>query len=547
MRPFANRWWRFGLALTALFGMARAEVLHVPQDYASIQAALDAVVNDDTVLVSLGTYPEELQAPPLRFWLIGDVPVDTGDFARPVVDPSSLDSAQWRKCMNVPAGSQPVIERMGFANRAPMYPRPEVFRVAGIEITSEDTATFRYCRFDSVYRAISEHPFADTTVHVVVEDCRFVNAPRIQVRTSFDGSATILRCYFQGRYCTSEFTLTGANSVIEECVFTADSLYRAVNLNHTQEMARLRNCIFGPIDTCAQDVLSLNNWSHSLVEGNVFRDIRTGWWDFGYLTQSGGEPIIFRHNAVINAAVYGNGMGTGLCIERQPGTQGLSAEVDSNLFMNCTSTSDNYRGKALGVWSPITATGNHFLNLVPESVAVVNILPGQTGSSGSVLRYNHFESRDYGVGSYWGDWADAVWNYWGDATGPYNATFNPQGLGARVDDPILFDPWCPDTNCFLSVPGIGRPLPEQFIFEAYPNPFNSTVHLKLIPSKVQIVKVELFDLLGRRVQEIWHGPLAFQKDITFDATALASGIYFARVKDVIDRKTMATAKLVLLK
>jgi hypothetical protein len=115
-----------------------------------------------------------------------------------------------------------------------------------------------------------------------------------------------------------------------------------------------------------------------------------------------------------------------------------------------------------------------------------------------------------------------------------------------VDDAVLFDPWSPDTN-FLSVTGLGKPLPKEFTLEAFPNPFNNAITLKLIPPAAMIVRVELFDVLGRRVREIWRGPLAFQKDLTFDASALASGIYFARVTDVIDRKPLAMAKVVLLK
>ncbi len=69
----------------------------------------------------------------------------------------------------------------------------------------------------------------------------------------------------------------------------------------------------------------------------------------------------------------------------------------------------------------------------------------------------------------------------------------------------------------------------------------------LIPADICIVKLELYNVLGRKVEEIWHGPLAFRKDVTFDASALASGIYFARVTDVIGRKNLAMTKVVLLK
>ena len=36
---------------------------------------------------------------------------------------------------------------------------------------------------------------------------------------------------------------------------------------------------------------------------------------------------------------------------------------------------------------------------------------------------------------------DATLNYWGDASGPYHPTLNADGLGSRVSDRVLFDPW----------------------------------------------------------------------------------------------------------
>jgi len=36
---------------------------------------------------------------------------------------------------------------------------------------------------------------------------------------------------------------------------------------------------------------------------------------------------------------------------------------------------------------------------------------------------------------------DALSNWWGHATGPYHATKNPTGLGNKVSDYVLFDPW----------------------------------------------------------------------------------------------------------
>jgi len=48
----------------------------------------------------------------------------------------------------------------------------------------------------------------------------------------------------------------------------------------------------------------------------------------------------------------------------------------------------------------------------------------------------------------------ALNNWWGDATGPYNATYNSTGTGNDVTDNVDFDPWLltPHTGWYVSVP-----------------------------------------------------------------------------------------------
>ncbi len=525
-------WLPICVAFFACISATPANVLRVPQEYATVQTAFDAVGDDDTVLVALGTYAEELTAPPSSFWLIGDAEIDTGNFARPVIDPSELDSAQWRRCMTVPEGCKLTVERMAFINRWPMYPRPDPFVRGGVYVNSTLPITFRHCSFDSVWGAIV-HDSTNIPVHYVVEDCRFTYATRTQIFGFSPGQAEVLRTFFHGYHMRGDFVNVGDGSRVEECIFTGDSIGRAVAL--WGEGMRLRNCIFGPIDSCTTLAFQIVEYGGSLIEGNVLRDIRMGSPDFAILAWHAGEPTLYRRNSAANISNYGSGQGTDILV------MGGTAVLDSNLFRHCISAPDNNGAKAITLFAPSIIRGNHYLEMSLDSAAVV-----KCSSSGSQLQFNHFDAGDYGVrsASYYTN--DATWNYWGHPSGPYNATYNPSGLGARVDDAVSFDPWSPDTS-FLSVSEMSTPLPEEFILEAYPNPFNSSVRLRLVPVEIQIVEVELLDLLGREVAEIWRGPLAYRKDIGYDASRLASGVYFARVTDVISRRQMAIKKLMLMK
>jgi photosystem II stability/assembly factor-like uncharacterized protein len=86
--------------------------------------------------------------------------------------------------------------------------------------------------------------------------------------------------------------------------------------------------------------------------------------------------------------------------------------------------------------------------------------------------------------------------------------------------------------------GLPHPqLPEDFVLsEPYPNPFNPVVHLKYRLPISNKVKVEVYDLLGKRVKSILNGTQnAGWQEISWDAindagTAVSSGIYLIRIK-----------------
>ena len=69
------------------------------------------------------------------------------------------------------------------------------------------------------------------------------------------------------------------------------------------------------------------------------------------------------------------------------------------------------------------------------------------------------------------------------------------------------------------------------LFQNYPNPFNPTTIIKYSVSKSQFVTLKVFDLLGRDITTLvneYKSPGNY--DVTFDASFLASGIYFYRLK-----------------
>jgi hypothetical protein len=87
--------------------------------------------------------------------------------------------------------------------------------------------------------------------------------------------------------------------------------------------------------------------------------------------------------------------------------------------------------------------------------------------------------------------------------------------------------------------------PNAFGLSAYPNPFNPTTTLQLTVPVAGRTTIGIYDITGRLVQLLADRRLeAGRHTLTFDASALPSGIYFARARGAA---STVTQKLMLLK
>ncbi|MCX6161922.1 MAG: T9SS type A sorting domain-containing protein, partial [Ignavibacteriae bacterium] len=72
---------------------------------------------------------------------------------------------------------------------------------------------------------------------------------------------------------------------------------------------------------------------------------------------------------------------------------------------------------------------------------------------------------------------------------------------------------------------------EYKLFDNYPNPFNPSTTIKFSVPKKDIVRLSVYDALGRQVNELVNGTKeAGTYEITFDASALPSGVYFYKLQ-----------------
>lgn len=86
---------------------------------------------------------------------------------------------------------------------------------------------------------------------------------------------------------------------------------------------------------------------------------------------------------------------------------------------------------------------------------------------------------------------------------------------------------------------------ETMLLANYPNPFNPTTQIPFRLAESGQIKLEVFDLNGRRVAQLAEGAFS-QGDhvVSFDAQHLASGVYVARLSTA---QTIQSIKLMLIK
>ncbi|GEM_PF-5500925 len=119
-------------------------------------------------------------------------------------------------------------------------------------------------------------------------------------------------------------------------------------------------------------------------------------------------------------------------------------------------------------------------------------------------------------------------------------------------------PWpmsCHDpqhTNNLTYHPQTGVPYDDQtglprtpYLYQNYPNPFNAATTIKFGIPRAGKVKLDLYDLGGRKVAKILEGDYpAGDREIGFDGSGLPSGLYFYRLR--FGDKSI-TRKMILLK
>lgn len=511
-----------------------ARVLDVPADYLGIQVALDSSQSGDTVRVAPGTYNEFLQGPAHNISLVGWYSGDTLPEYRTTLDP--IPAGNDTPSVAVFSGDTVVVENFAFYNRPEMRQPDWATRTGGIQHTGE-RLILRDCRFDSVSRAVNAAQSIEST------DCKFYGCLWQCLYASNTGLVRAERCTFDGSgpwlvYCSS-------GSSIRECDFLC-SATRTHFLQMSGHDILVSGCRFGPCDA-GFSVLVAYTQGNCVIENCVFESIGRASRLIEIAMQCPGPtgvPIrvsgnTFRSYHQIPPAVGTTAIGL-IC---QNSASGYFGEIYDNIFIDGESSVHSNPG--LSIRGSAYLDSNRFEDLRPTDAVAVEL--HQNFSDSVFARNNLFLGPSIAAAS--DAFFDARENWWGDSTGPFHPSLNPNGIGTEVGNGVLFEPWLtmhPDssdtTGSAAETPSILHP--SSYVLSAFPNPFNATTTLTIEVPTPGRYDVQLYSVSGQLVNTLYAGHIDSRKRLTIDAGEYASGTYFARLSS---SEVHAVTKVVLLR
>ncbi|HZK18671.1 MAG TPA: right-handed parallel beta-helix repeat-containing protein [Clostridia bacterium] len=184
---------------------------------------------------------------------------------------------------------------------------------------------------------------------------------------------------------------------------------------------------------------------NTIIFGNTITDCGAGSFD-----EQGGIVIIQSTAEIMQENVIRNCKPSGIFWGWVPtvGNPPNEILIDNNKIENSTRDAIYLFSQGAGGFIPPdlfplkpTIRNNTLVNSGRAGVYVSNSYYYGPGSADPTINCNDIVENEWGVINGTAHIVDAVNNWWGDSSGPYNPQLNPGGAGNPVSDNVDFTPW----------------------------------------------------------------------------------------------------------
>lgn len=491
-------------ALTVAFAfvVASSAVIHIPGDYPTIQEGIDACAESDTVMVADGIYFENV---------VINTPISLIGENRDgvVIDGSNIGDVVFVDTSDV------------YLHNFTVRNSGDDYYDSGIELSFANNCTIDYCRFDSNYSGLLLY---GSSYNIISRCTFFVNDNGIRFFESDSGptpdnQGNILR-----------------NNIIE------NSATFGIYFEHTGEPHHFDNLLMG-----------------NRISGN----------DLGVSSKMAQDNVFAFNDIVVND---GYGISHSMCLGGGDNNQFFQNNFVSN---NNNSVQAMDAGGGLDYWYDNDENrGNYWSDYIgPDNDGDgIGDIPYAIDGNESFDQFPLMEPLYAAITGSVGDglepiedvFVEVIGTDFSDFTGPYGG-FSFDSLGAGMYDIFFGHPAFRETTVVAIPATLDQVtniivtldyqteidekksfMPADFaLFQNYPNPFNARTVIEYALPYTAIVTVEIFDILGCRVETlVQREQAAGHYLIEWNAIGKTSGVYFCRIQS---GKLSETRRLVLLK
>ena len=511
------------LCISVLSQTGGATIRHVPLQYATIQAAINAAVNGDTVLVDEGTYKENIVL--TKKITVGSAFVldgDTSHISRTIIDGSQPHNQD----------STAVVTIDGATDTTTV--------VAGFTITGGkgNQRTIDYPPFVTAYRGGIGIDIAGGGARI---HHNIVRANNYTDPTGYIGGA--IEVFDTKDKNGVTYAIIEHNTIADNTLVGDEVDGGAFAIGHN---AAIRNNLIAR-NSAHGSTLGIGGglqiWNGSvIVEANMIMDNSASHDGGGLYAVSVQELGVVPHLVMVNNIFMGNAAGAsggGVFVTEND----VAVMMLNNTFTSNTAVSG---GSGISIQNGAIVRG---LNTILWDTAGTEIL---TSSLGSLVASHCDIHGDFtGTGNI--D-ADPVFVS-GDPM--FNLDKKSPCIGRGIDSAQLGGVWCYAPAYDYDGDARHRPVgpqqsdigaqeeqgivdvreghdgvPTQFaLCQNYPNPFNPSTTIKFELPRASQVSLSVFDILGREVSVLVNDlRYAGVHEVKFDGSNLASGVYFYRLQ-----------------